>query len=173
MMFLEKIPCYLTTIVFRSLSLTLTISFLREYSPIPIIVLLVELVVVAAMWPPNTMGVLGSGMLVVTNAGSLNCYRSWDPFDHQPAEEDDEQDVAAFIKITGIVTTIHHFLVMITIITMGLVDPSLLRHWESPEFLLKPSGNDFYWPIIVTMVIGACNLILLIYRARNIAAIRK
>ena len=48
-MFLERMPCYLSTIIFRSLSLTLTISFLREYSSIPIMVLFLELVVVATI----------------------------------------------------------------------------------------------------------------------------
>ena len=177
-MFVERLPCYMTTIIFRSLSLTLTISFLREYSPIPIIVLFVELVVVATIRisksEGNRSGKLANiCILVVTNAGSMMSYTMFNNEAVGGTFKEDDQDVASFIKISAIVTTIHHFLVMIVIIIMGSVDPSLLQHWESDEFLLSPSGHDFYWAIIVTMVFGTYSLILLLYRARNIVAIEK
>ena len=182
-MFVERLPCYLTTIIFRSLSLTLTISFLREYSPIPIIVLLLELVVLANI-SISKSELKGHGKLVsicllaVSNVGSMNGYTVVDLFnigddDDDDSVQEDDQHVAWFIKISAIVTTIHHFLVMSAIITMGSVDPNLFPHWTSPEFLLSPSGHDFYWAITLTMVLGVNSLILLLYRARNIVVIKK
>jgi len=115
--------------------------------------------------------------LVVSNVGSMNGYTMFnqvvDDDDDEFYVKEDDQDVASFIKISAIVTTIHHFLVMIAVITMGSVDPNLFPHWKSQEFLLNPSGNNFYWPIIVTMVIGTCSLIILLCRARNIVSIKK
>ena len=173
--FLERIPCYLTTIIFRSLSLTLTISFLREYSTIPIMILFVELVVVATIRITKSKEDIENTFksicfLVVTNIGSMNAYSIVNGDDDF---KEDEKDVASFIKTSAIVTTIHHFLVMIVIVAIGSVNSSLLRHWESPEFLLKPSEHDFYWAISVTIGFGIYSLVLLLYRARNIVAVEK
>ena len=109
--------------------------------------------------------------LDVSNAGTMkNGYAMYT--DKEDAEKVD-QDVAFFIKTSSIITTAHHFLVLIFFITVGSVDPILISHWESPEFLLKPSGHDFYWTIIFTVVLGIHSLTLLLYRAHNIATIEK
>ena len=41
---IKVLPCYVTTVIFRLSSFTLTIAFLRNWSAIPFIVLLVELI---------------------------------------------------------------------------------------------------------------------------------
>ena len=58
--------------------------------------------------------------------------------------EEDDKEVASFIKTSAIVTSIHHFLLLIVVITMTLVESSLFQHWEGLEFVLKPSEHDFY-----------------------------
>jgi len=176
--FVERLPCYMTTIIFRCVSLTFTISFLREYSPIPIILLLVELIIVSAIRISKSEGsrtvkLSSICFLVVSNVGTMNGYTLLNVEHDGDFVEEDDQDVASFIKISAIVTTIHHFLVMIAIITMGSVDPNIFPHWKSPELLLSPSGHDFYWAITLTMVLGVNSLILLLYRARNIVVIKK
>lgn len=177
-MFIERLPCYLTTILFRSLSITLTISFLQEYSPIPIIILLLELVIVATVRVTKSKGDLDDkiraiGFLVVTNAGTMNAYTMCTETEDTKGVEEDDKDFASFITTSTMITTLHHFLVLIVIFTMGSFESSQPKHWESPEFLLKPSGHDFYWALIFTMVLGMDSLTILVYRARNIVAVRK
>ena len=184
-MCVERMPCYLTTIMFRIISLTLTISFFREYSPIPIMALFLELAVVATirMTKPKLgleYNLPAICFLAVTNVGTMNAYTcvqalfrgpQWTT-GHWKRTQERDQDIASFIKSCAIVTTIHHFVVMIVIVTMVSTKSSPMRHWESPEFLLRPSEHDFYWAISITMILGIHSLILILYRVRNIVAIK-
>ena len=89
--------------------------------------------------------------------------------------DEDVKNVASFIKTLAIITTIHHCVVLIFILTLGAVDnvvpTSLVPYWESTKFLLKPSQGHFYWTMSCTIALGIFSLILLLYRAQHIAAI--
>merc|ERR1712133_228794 len=118
-MIIERIPCYMTTIIFRGLALTLTISFLREFSPISIIILFTEVVVVSVIRIMKSEGdkeekAVSFGILVATNLGSMNAYANG--ADASRIDED-VKNVASFIKTLAIITTIHHCVVLIFILT--------------------------------------------------------
>ena len=89
--------------------------------------------------------------------------------------DENGKNVASFIKTLAIITTIHHCVVLIFILTLGAVDnvvpTSLVPYWESTEFLLNPSQGHFYWTMGCTIALGIFSLILLLYRAQHIAAI--
>ena len=172
-LFMTKMPCYMTTIIFRGLALTLTISFLRTNALTSIIILFAELVFVCYIRINKSDAdieekTVNFWILVFTNVGCMNAYANGADVSRI---EEYNKDVASFIKWSAIVTTLHHFIVLIFILTMGSVDPGLFPHWESKEFLLKPSQDYFYYTIGFTIALGIGSVILLYFRARHIAAI--
>ena len=58
--------------------------------------------------------------------------------------EEDDKEVSSFIKISAIVTSSHHFLVLSVVLTIDSVESSRFQHLEALEFVLKPSEHDFY-----------------------------
>ena len=157
--FLERLPCYLFTVSFRSLSLALCISFLRYWSLLPIIILFIEMIAVA-IWRMNRaegklwIKVTSGGFLLATNIGTMNAFTFWtenEKEDFQIKEEDG--NIASFVKISAIVTTIHHFLVLAFILITGILNPNFMEHWETSDFLLKPSTHDFKWSLSMVMFV--------------------
>ena len=136
-----------------------------------------EVIVVPAIKIVNSKGdkeekSVSFGIILTINLRSMNAYANG--ADASRIDED-VKNVASFIKTLAIITTIHHCVVLIFILTLGAVDnvvpTSLVRYWESTEFLLKPSQGHFYWTMGCTIALGIFSLILLLYRAQHIAAI--
>ena len=171
----ERLPCYISTIIFRALSLALTISFLREFSIIPIAILFVEVVVVATLRiiptnKPSDYKIADIALLSVTNIGSMSAYGMGTNYRDDQGDDifEDDEAVSKFIKTSCSLTTAHHFVVLATIIVMGTLSPTYFEHWNSPDFLLRPTTDNFYWTFSVTMLLGVHSVTLLLYRARNI-----
>ena len=82
--------------------------------------------------------------------------------------EEDDKEVTKFVKMSAIVTTIHHFVVLIATLVVATIDPTLFSQCRLPDYLLPPSSNDFYWTFAVTMIFGIQSIVLLIYRAKYI-----
>merc|ERR1711962_1954670 len=76
MLFLNRLPCYLFTVCFRSLSLALCISFLRYWSLLPMIILFIELIAVVTLRMSKAEylndKIACAGFLVATNVGTMN-----------------------------------------------------------------------------------------------------
>ena len=109
--------------------------------------------------------------LAVTNVGSLNIYSMMETkVDGWYLAKEKDKAVASFIKTSAVVTTVHHILVLICIQAMGSADSSLFKHWESPEFRLKPSGHWFCSVVSLNMLLGTLSLVSLLLK-RGIVAI--
>ena len=177
-MILQRLPCYISTIIFRAMSLALTISFLREFSVIPIAILLVEGVVVVTLRfiktsKPSDQKIGDILTLSVINIGSMSAYGRRTNYKDDQGNDipEDDEAVSKFIKTSCSLTTAHHFAVLATIIVMGTLSPTYFEHWNSPDFLLRPTTDNFYWTFSVTMLLGVHSVTLLLYRARNIVQV--
>ena len=107
--------------------------------------------------------------LTLSNAGTINAFSMVHlKSQEEKGTEEDDNEVSKFVKMSAIVTTIHHFIVLIAILVVAAIDPTLFSHCQSPDFLLHPYSNDFYWTFAVTMIFGIYSIVLLMYRAKHI-----
>ena len=167
-------PLYLSTIIFRVGSLSITMSYLRYYSIIPIAVLYVLQAMVA--WTrfktlnDRDFATRMTNRLVIGNIGVFNAFT----FNTQstvgatgtdiPLE--DEQDVVDFIKNSTLAGFIHHSAVLIIIMIVGSFFPSAMDHWSSQcNFPLKPGMQSFYWLFGTLIFMGFYSLTSIMYRA--------
>ena len=173
-MFGARLPCYMTTILFRAMALMLTISYLRAFSIIPIFILFAEVVAVSTQRIIKTEQTMVGKIrdiasVSITNMGSMSVYGVSACYDEEGEKLNEDDDaVTRFIKTSSIMTTGHHFIVLTTITIMGTINPTYFEHWESSNFQLRPATDNFYWTFCVTIALGIYSLILLLYRAKKI-----
>ena len=165
------LPCYATTIIFRVISFSLTIAFLREWSAIPIGVLYIELVVIS-YW--RYRGVKDKAhffeavyMLSLCNLAVLNTYNLGEQ-DFEENDKPDENRCRRFIKLSSIITLIHHCLVLSTIMALAWYHPGYLQQDQFQELIPIPDKTDFNYIFGSTIVIGLFSTVLSLHLANQI-----
>ena len=134
--FIKRLPCYISTIVFRIMSLSLTMAFLRYWS-IPLIgILVIELSVITLLRTKNRESkcqvIVETVSLVVSNLGVMNARSFIEDIDEDVIDED---DVENFVRRSSVATFVHHTLVLLAIMIMGFYDSEYMDHWSSCEFV--------------------------------------
>ena len=166
---LKSIPIYCSTIVFRVLSFTLTIAYLRIYAVLPIIILFLELGIVSYIRYRNQE--FGSELQMwqsiygatLSNGGVLSI-NSFKEVDDANDEKDTSENVEAnrkFIQLSSITTFLHHTSVLIIILNgVLLINPEYLNDEKFKYLILKPDNQLFYWAFGVTILIGLTSMVL-------------
>ena len=168
---IQRMPCYLTTIIFRIGSFSLSISFLRGYSIICIFILLIEkatLTTLSHIWQKShddqvTLDVLDliySGLKTIAIPNFV-------------VGEDQNLDKMIWIRYTSyIISFFHHSAILIVIMGLGSSDPEFLDHWGTADFLIKPTNSNFYWIFGTTLLMGCYSLNLILLRAKQMAGLK-
>ena len=121
---LRRVPIYVPNIIFRTGSLVVTIAYLRIYSIIPILILVIELGRVSWKRFRKLNDRDSTFQVTISNLGVLNSYAfvmGARPFRN---EDEDEEDVNNFIVRSSVVTFVHHSIVIGVIMTIGYFYPS-------------------------------------------------
>jgi len=178
--YIPLLPCFVSTITFRAMSLSLTMAYFCWWAIIPISLLFIELTI-CAFWRIKKPTKLGQFVeiifLIVANAGTMSAYIIADALDK--VDEDDKDDeaekqkaenAASFIKWSTWIHFIHHSIVLSAIMAIAKWDwsPDWERWWED-QIAIKPSTSDFYWSLWTTLGLGMFSTLLLHYRARHVA----
>ena len=171
---LYRLPLYLSTIVFRVVSLCLTMAFLRYWALVPIGVLIFFLTLIA--WRRHTQllknrnrAMESTVHLVVANLGVVNAYS----FDQDEIGEEQQKYVVKFIRHSAIATFMLHSLSLSIIMIMGFSNPATMAHWGSKcDFLLKPGNQEFYWVFMTVLLLGCYSLTGILYNAEIMATIK-
>ena len=141
-------PGYAATIAFRVLSFSITMAFLRLWSIIPISLLFLELVATCyicfrklrqtnfgyAAYLPLIITNLG-----VTNVGTIGANQFMKDEMKQECGEvvNYYKETDKFIKISSIMSFIHHSVVIATIVGLITYNPCYFQHWTCPKFILN------------------------------------
>ena len=166
---LKRLPCYISTIMFRLSAFGLTIAFLREWSIIPIVILFIELAILSCRRNKDKIEEIGQALIeiiytCVSNMSVMNAY----PF---MSFQHNEQDAKSFLRNSSVVTFLHHSVMLIIIMMLAVYNPTYFDHWSWPEFQLKPDECHFYWVFGCTWLMGCYSLTVTLYRAKNIVEI--
>ena len=170
----KRIPCYISTILFRVLSLSLTMAYIRFWAAVPLTLLIIELTLIS--WIRNkkrkvdsiTYTIARTINLVVNNFAVMNAYSIWELDDDDDVEE--KKEIEDFVRISSITTYFHHSICLLTIAILARNNTSYFKHWNQPNFLLKPSHERFYWVFGFTLLMGMYSLTAILYRIRHLAA---
>ena len=175
---LSTIPCYLSTIVFRVMSLSLTIAFLRSYSIIPISILLIELSILSYNRYKNLPLLVKGGRFIpiylstLNNMGVLNSINMNEYFN---ANEDGKmtpeciEACKKFIKRSSILTLVHHSVVLLVIMSISEKRPNFFKHGEQYRLLeLEPASMEFYSIFGLTLMVGIFSTTLSLNQASRI-----
>ena len=161
------IPCYLTTILFRVASFSLTITFLRYYAIIPCFMLLTELAIPCFLRikhiKDKTSIIDDSLFIWLTNISVTNAYGLGTEF------TEDNKTIARFIRNSSIITFFHHIAVLVIIMLIAVCNPGYFDYWTNDDFRLTPTRCHFYWAFGMTFLMGCYSLNLILYRARDMA----
>ena len=173
---LEILPCYAFTIIFRVISFSLTIAYLRIYAVIPIGVLLVELFIISYLRYVNVeeisrkfsfvyLAALSNfGVLNVNNFGELNC----DEKDHK-----DDEDGRRFIRRSLTVTFLHHAIVLSVIVILSQTNPDFFEQGSRACIVLKTNSPHFFWIIFVTILVGFQGMLSSLSNAKKVTDVKK
>ena len=177
---IKRLPCYVTTIIFRVSSVTLTMAFLRMWSVLPMTVLFIGSTIIGfrrnkSQSDDNFTGILNAIYLAVSNIGVMNAYAlRVDLKERAPdAEDDDEDSVRTFVRQSSIVTFLHHTIALSVIIILSMYAPAYLPHLASPDFQLKPSNPHFFTFFGFVFLMGCYSLTVILYRAENLSKIER
>lgn len=115
---LTVIPAYTTGIMFRIGALSITTAYLRYWSIIPIILLIVQYAATA-----NHLGYDKEDIpiAVISNLGSMT----------KGAMYTDVKSSNMFLVISAMLTFFYHCTCLVTILVMTTVSPSYFSHWET------------------------------------------
>ena len=175
---LSTIPCYLSTIVFRVMSLSLTIAFLRPYSIIPISFLLIELSVLSYERYKNLPLHVKGGKFIpiyistLTNLGVLNSINVNEYFNVNEDGRMTPDCIKAckkFIKRSSILTLVHHSVVLFVITLISESHSDFIKHSEQYQLLeLEPASMEFYSVFGLTLMFGIFSTTLSLNQASKI-----
>ena len=172
---LQRLPAYISTILFKVFSLVLTMAYLRLYSIVAIILLVLELVIVTWFRFKNLNSMNDFGLkdkvfdgfyLVIGNIGVVNAYSLY------VDENEKEEDIQKFVRQSTITSFLHHASILIFIMVLGWNCPDAFEHWNSSTFLLPPGDERFYWVFSFVLLIGVYSMTTVLYRARHIITVK-
>ena len=175
------LPQHVTGIVFRCCSIVLTLAFLRYWGFVAIGVYIIEVMLVAGItitfdW--NIMYNMG-----LTNIGNVNVGIVKFFTDPSQLPNDLNSAIKKFVRITAIITFVHHFILIIMIVlsvnSENCIWPfNVTNHWSKivifPRENLIERNNQadvkmwFYLLITNLIGVGITNLILTLYESRDI-----
>ena len=151
--FAIMLPGYAATIAFRALSFSITMAFLRVWSIIPISLLFLELSVAyyTSSNRPGWGDFSQSLPIIITNLGVTNVgmlAARWLIL----KERKQEYFIAGayyegnnkFVKLSSILSFIHHLIVITTILGLVAYNPCYFEHWICPKFILNNYDGFFY-----------------------------
>ena len=175
---LSTIPCYLSTIVYRVMSLSISIAFLRPFSIIPISFLIIELSILSYDRYKNLPLHVKGGKFIpiyistLTNLGVLNSINMNEYFN---ANEDGRmtpeciEACKKFIKRSSILTLVHHSVILLVIISISENHPDFFKRGEQYRLLeLEPASMEFYSIFGLTFMFGIFSTTLSLNQASKI-----
>ena len=181
---IKSLPCYATTIIFRALSFSLTISFLRFWSIIPIGFLFLELGLLSYIRYRNVNDkydffssvymscAANCGVFVASNLSKIPSKFA----DHHSYGEILEEAVDGngqkFVRESSTVTYLHHTVVLVAIMVLASVHPHYFESDDYQGLILKPGSCHFLWVFGVTLTMGFYSLILSLYLAKNVINVK-
>ena len=169
---IKRLPCYISTIIFRVMSISLTMAYLRIWATIPLTLLVIELTYFA--WNRNKKRevslpkkLIRTYLLVTSNLTVMNARTI-----HELKEEEQEEksNIEQFLKNSSLITFFHHSITLLIILFICLYHPQFFVHWTEPHFWLKPSIERFYWVFGITLLMGVYSLTVILYRIRHISS---
>ena len=175
---IKSLPTHGVTIIFRVLSFSLTIAFLRVWSVIPIAVLYFGLVIItykryrhvddkwnflAAMW-----------CVPLSNLSALNVYNIADQRIFI-ADRPSRDRIFSFIRASSIWSFVLHAIVLIFIMVLANFSPEYLNQrrvngrWSLQDLLLKHYDVYFYVIFVGTIALGLVSVILVLRKIKRLA----
>ena len=182
MKFISLLPCYISTISYRAVSISLIMAFIRYWSIIPFVVLSIGLFLIALNRSKERTHLTWKGMLadalmmVLFNLGTLNATTIMHAVPKDEANDKIEmrKDVGKFVLFSAVWTTTVHTACLSTIIGLVHHNPYHFDHWTKENFLLNPveptnCALNVYWIFGSTIVMGFFSLTLLSYKSKSFA----
>ena len=168
------LPCYASTIVFRVTSFSLTIAYLRLWSIIPITLLFLELAVMSYRRYQNVKETSRRFAFVyltcLSNAGVLNANNIGE-LNSDIRDKKAEDDGRRFIRISSIVTFIHHSSVLSLIMVMSRLLPDYFEQGRLKVIILRPDSPHFLWVFSVTILVGLLSCVFSLHHAQKAAEV--
>ena len=181
---LKTMPCYFTTIVSRVLSISLTISYLRIWSIVPITILYLELVLLSyrryskqkdrTNWDIFFSVYYSS----LCNIGGINANNFSDAIRAEEKGVTDEELEAStwFIKLSSVITFLHHTAVLVTIVLVSWYHEGYLAQDQFEDLLVKKEEffwfENLNWVFGGTILLGFYGMVLSLYRVSSIVRVK-
>ena len=181
---LKTMPCYFTTIVSRVLSISLTISYLRIWSIVPITILYLELVLLSyrryskqkdrTNWDIFFSVYYSS----LCNIGGINANNFSDAIRAEEKGVTDEELEAStwFIKLSSVITFLHHTAVLVTIVLVSWYHEGYLAQDQFGDLLVKKEEFFWFghlnWVFGGTILLGFYGMVLSLYRVSSIVRVK-
>jgi hypothetical protein len=172
---ITTLPCYASTIIFRVTAFSLTIAYLRLYSIIPILLLFLELAVISYRRYQNVHEKSRRFAFVyltcLSNAGVLNANNIGE-LNSDIGDRKSEDAGRRFIRISSIVTFVHHTGVLTLIMIMSKTLPEYFKEGRVKDVILRPDSPHFFWVFAVTILVGFQSCVFALSLARKVSDVK-
>ena len=163
------LPCYGTTIIFRTSSLTLTIGYLRQWSVIPIGILYLELAVLAYLMCSDVKNKVirfqATYFMSFSNLAVINTQNA----DYEDDEKPSDEKTATFIRRSSILTFCHHTTLLVILMCLGQYQPEYFQEQLEGVVLLPNNGKEFFYLPGFIIVLGFYSMVLSLHVADKVA----
>ena len=179
----EILPLHLTSIIFRVMAFVLTFSFIRWYALLPTVLYILEIMILAgyiisADW--NIIYNVGLTNIGMTNIGFIRFLSDKTKF-----PEDLNDRMKRFVRLSSIVTFLHHTIVLILLMVLekyasesgtqpGFCWQKIIiwntERAQAKKALLEADVNEFsfYGVFNNVIAVGVVNLCLTLYASKDI-----
>ena len=172
---IKILPAHVTTIIFRVFAFTLEMVFLRGWATIPIFVLYLEMLVITYVRYKNVKDpgnrFMSFWLVPISNLAVLSVYNIGD-MTMDKKDEPSKESSRRFIRLSSIITFVHHSMVLVSIILLSLHHPDYLQQAQFERLILKPGGCHFFYAFGVTLSLGFYSLVLCLYLSKKVLVVK-
>ena len=105
----------------------------------------------------------------LSNLAVLNVYNTAEMNLLGDGELPTKRSVHKFIRLSSIVTFIHHTLVLSSIMVMSKIYPTYFDQGQFRNVVLVPGGTFFFIAFGATIILGFYSMVLSLYLAKKVA----
>jgi hypothetical protein len=173
---LKSLPQHTTCIMFRVMSLVLTFSFIRWYALIPAFLYTLEIMILVGYTITADWNVVYN--IALTNIGMMNIGFVKFLTDKSKLPEDLNNRMKKFVRLSSIVTFIHHTVILVLLIILGYYrvgggeESGLCWQqviiWNSTNDEKSVNNFSFYITFNNVIAVGLVNLCLTLYADKGI-----
>ena len=110
-------------------------------------------------------------LVPISNLAVLSIYNMGD-MDLVENDKPSKESCRRFIRLSSMITFVHHSLVLISIMLLTSHHPNYLQQDQFERLILRPGGCHFFYAFGITLSLGFYSLVLCLYLSKKVLDVK-